>query len=434
MTTVQTTSPAMPIDVRALDAASAALSDRRSRLVGWGSGSVFEYFQGLHPVRLDYLVDNDSTRWGQTHRGVEIVSPQRLRSDDRASTFVVIYSSAWPDIQRQLAGLGRFASLPASAVFADAAARARLAEAERIAATAQPRPAPRSANAIVVQGPVVPAITARVLQVMTARNPDAHVVLSTWQDTDRALLDEARAIADDVVVSPRPAHAGIQNRNCQIVSTAAGISRAIALGATTILKTRTDLAVLATSPFAQARWLLDRLDATAPRAAGLRDRLIVPASYTRKFLLYHPSDLVMLGAASDLAQYWSAPLDPRGGSLLSPDWMDLPVSQTNLAGNPTESYLGVQFCRSTGRRVAATLADSWAFYRDFFAVVDNDWFDLLWFKNLSIPDAATRRGVRQLVSHQFWQRLEAADSSLALEMNEVDPETVTMRALAGACA
>ena len=49
-----------PIDARGLERASAYLFSRTARLVGWGSGSVFDYFHGqtgmapndleLHPV------------------------------------------------------------------------------------------------------------------------------------------------------------------------------------------------------------------------------------------------------------------------------------------------------------------------------------------------------------------------------------------------
>ena len=45
-----------------LDEAQRALFDRRIRLIGWGSGSVFDYFHSLAPVPLDYLVDNDPSR------------------------------------------------------------------------------------------------------------------------------------------------------------------------------------------------------------------------------------------------------------------------------------------------------------------------------------------------------------------------------------
>ena len=82
----------------------------------------------------------------------------------------------------------------------------------------------------------------------------------------------------------RPACAGIQNRNYQIVSTRAGIERAIGGGAETILKTRTDLAILTPSIFEQGRWWLDRVGNRAARDAGLRERLIVPSSFTRKYL------------------------------------------------------------------------------------------------------------------------------------------------------
>jgi hypothetical protein len=330
--------------------------------------------------------------------------------------------------------MGGFPSLPASAAFADGAARARLAWSERLAAAPPAPRVPRSRNAIVVQGPVVPAITARVLRVTAAVHPEDRVILSTWRDTDPELLEEARPFADDVVLSQRPGRAGIQNRNCQIVSTAAGIERAIALGSSTILKTRTDLAVLAGSVFEQARWWFGRSDHGAARANGLHERLVVPASYTRKFLLYHPSDLVMLGAADDMARYWSAPLDPRHDAHRSHDWVDLPLSSANMDGHPAESYLGMRFCGSIGWPRRATLDDSWAFYRDLFTVVDNDWFDLLWFKNLSIPDAATREGARQLVTHRFWRRLRAKDPALSFDMSEIDIEALTMRGLTGVCA
>lgn len=422
----------IPIDARSLGEASARLFDRSSRIVGWGSGSVFDYFHARYPVRLDYLVDNDRARWGTSRLGMEIAPPHRLLDEDPRRTFVVIYSSAWPEIQRQLAGLGGLPSLPASAAFADAGARERLAWSEAIVGASGARRTPRFERTVVVQGPVIAGVTARVLRILTALHRQSAVILSTWEGTDPELLAEVAGIADDVVLSARPPATGIQNRNYQIVSTLAGIERAIARGAITILKTRSDLAVLAPSVFEQAAWWLSVVGRGSARSAGLRDRLIVPSSYTRKFLLYHPSDLVMLGAAEDMRRYWSAPLDPRAGELLSPQWLDRPLSAVNMDGNPTESYLGLQFCRRLGRGASGTLRDSWAFYRDLFAVVDNDWFEMLWFKNLSIPDAAVRQGVRQMVTQAFWQRLHAGDPSVDLELIENDPGRIALRALAGA--
>jgi hypothetical protein len=421
----------LPIDARGLDDACARLYSRRARVIGWGTGSVFEYFHALYPIRLDYLVDNDRTRWGRQRRGIEVASPERLLSEVPSETVIIIYSSAWTEIRNQIASLGPFVAVPASAAFAELSVREKLSWTEEVATRPVTR-RPKSGNTIVVQGAVTEGVTARLLRILTALNPDNLVLLSTWNDTGGELLDEVAGIADEVVLSTPPKVAGVQNRNRQIVSTRAGIDRAIALGAKSILKTRTDLAVLGESLFEQAERWLRNFEPAKARRVGLQNRLIVPSSYTRKYLLYHPSDLAMLGAAEDLALYWSAPLDPRSGELLAVASPDLPMSTVNLAGHPAESYLGLRFCRALGRPVAGTLADSWAFYRDLFAVVDNDWFDLLWFKNLSIPDAARRSGVRQMVTQAFWQRLFASDPLIERDLLEINPSRVGLGALAGA--
>jgi WavE lipopolysaccharide synthesis protein len=421
----------LPIDARELGQACARLYSRTARVIGWGTGSAFDYFHGLYPIRLDYLVDNDQTRWGQRRRGIEIGSPERLLTEVPADAVIVIYSSSWTEIRDQIARIGDYLAIPASVAFLDASVREKLSWAETIVE----RPGrrwPSALNTVVVQGPVVKGVTAHVLRILTALNPDNLVLLSTWNDTDPVLLAEASAVADQVVTSAKPRIAGVQNRNLQVVSTRAGVARAIDLGARTILKTRTDLAILGQSVFEQAERWLQNFDASRARGLDLHNRLIVPSSYTRKYLLYHPSDLAMIGAAEDMVLYWSAPLDPRSGELYTVASPNAALAAVNLAGHPAESYLGLQFCRTLGRPVAGTLVDSWMFYRDLFAVVDNEWFDLLWFKNLSIPDAACRSGVRQMVTGAFWQRLFACDPLIEQDLLEINPSQIALGALAGA--
>ena len=64
-------------------------------------------------------------------------------------------------------------------------------------------------------------------------------------------------------------------------------------------------------------------------------------------------------------------------------------------------------------------------------MVDNDWFEMLWFKNPSIPDVAVRQGVRQLVTQSFWTRLDAGDPTVAREAT-IDPAVATLRDLCAA--
>ena len=415
-------------------AAQRCLAEPSTRIVGWGSGSVFDYFQSAHPVRLDYLVDNDASRWGQNRRGVRIESPSRLQSEAPGRVLVIIYSGAWMDILPALNGLKDVIVIPASALFAGTTELARLHAADALAAAPPVTRAPTGGNAIVIQGPVIPGITRQVLAAMSTLHPTTLTVLSTWRDTPVALLAELAPFVDELVASDLPEARGIQNRNCQIVTTRAGIDRALGCGARTILKTRTDLAVMAPKLFERAASWQASLDIRRARELGLSGRLFVPSSFTRKFLLYHPSDLVMLGAAHDLAEYWSAPLDPRHGSLLAPEWMRLSLQQLVMTGNPAESYLGTSFCRRIGWPVAATLRDSWSFYRDLFVVAENDWFELLWLKNLAVPDAHASSGPRQLVRQPFWQRLVDGDPSTEADLLEVNPAAVGLRDLSGMAA
>lgn len=421
------------VDARALDDATARLFSRRGRLVGWGSGSVFDYFHGLYPVPLEAIVDNDGSRWGQTRRGIPIVGPSYLDTLDEPA-LVILYSAAWPDIRAQIGCGGRHRAVPASALFADAGARARLAWSERLTTTPPPPREPLAHHAVVVQGPVVPGVTDRVLALTRVRQAGARIILSTWDDTPPGILTRLNGAYDDLVRSRRPAVAGVQNRNAQIVSTRAGLAQAAAAGARTVLKTRTDLAVLADDVFARTTHWLASFDGRGPARWGRAGRIVVPSTFTRRYLLYHPSDMVMLGEIDDLRTFWSAPLDPRTGDLLSPEWLDETLTAANLAGHPAESYLGTAYGRAVGRPLLGTLEDSWAFYRDLFAVVDNDWFDLLWFKNLAIPDLAVRDGVRSTITQAFWERLAAGADPAAVSTEAVDPSRLTLRALTGLAA
>ena len=227
----------LPVSAEGYDlfAAFRRLRDPHVRIIGWGTGSVFEYFHKTHPYRLEYLVDNDSTRWGSQRHGLRIESPQRLLDEDPSRILVIIYSGAWMEIMangRTLAGL---VAMPASALLAGRPEFERLRRAAELAAT-PPQPGPRQAHdAVVIQGPFVDGMTPQVLRAMRAAHATNLIVLSTWQDTNPARLDEVRDLVDEIVLNDLPKVRGIQNRNCQIVSTAAGVSRARGCGARSIL-------------------------------------------------------------------------------------------------------------------------------------------------------------------------------------------------------
>ena len=76
-------------------------------------------------------------------RGIEIAPPERLRSEVPADTVIVIYSSSWTEIRDQIAGLGNFVAVPATAAFADASVREKVSWAENDREAAECVAAPR---------------------------------------------------------------------------------------------------------------------------------------------------------------------------------------------------------------------------------------------------------------------------------------------------
>src|SRR5262249_45232089 len=88
--------------------------------------------------------------------------------------------------------------------------------------------APPVKTAIVLQGAVVAELdfTLQTLVLYRRIFPHALLILSTWEGEDRALLERARQIGVQVVLSAKPAFFGQQNINLQIVSAAAGVRAA----------------------------------------------------------------------------------------------------------------------------------------------------------------------------------------------------------------
>jgi hypothetical protein len=304
--------------------------------------------------------------------------------------------------------------------------RAKLIEAGQISQRPLVR-RPTHPRAIVVHGAVLPSMTAFALRVTAITHPHDRIVLSAWDDTPPAAIAEVEPFVDDVVLSPAPVMAGMQDRNRAIVSARAGIERARERGAAVVLACRADLAILDPNVFAAAVVLEARYPARAARAHSLRGRIIVPSAFTRKYLLYHPSAIAMLGATDDLLRYWSAPLDMRGGDFDDDGRDEVTLRDLGLEGNPTECYLALQFCRQIGWPVRGDVLDSWALYRDLFAVVDHDWFDLLWLTHPAVPDLDVKYGPRQLVTHAFWRRLVTYHTTRNLPVPEVDPGRITLR-------
>jgi WavE lipopolysaccharide synthesis len=238
--------------------------------------------------------------------------------------------------------------------------------------------------AVVMQGPPYTGhdFTLETLRLYTRQMPGAHLILSTWQDTDPGFLAQVRDLGVTVLLNEKPAYAGLFNVNMQIVTASAGVRRAVADGAEWIVKTRTDQRLHAPDilPF------LVSLAQTFPvrGSTAQKFRILGLGLGTLKYAPYHVTDQTLFGSATDMLAYWTPALREKehreDWPTTSPDvYSSLSAAEICRYAAP-ESYLASQFLERMGHRLDWTIADSWAAYRDCFCFVDPATSDLYWVK------------------------------------------------------
>lgn len=368
------------------------------KYVAWGSGRFFRVVRALTDIPFAYVVDNNPERWGASVDGLEIKGPRELAAEEPAETCVVICSYAYPAIKEQVMRLGEFKILVAlnDVIYEDI--RAYLEACRR---AARPKPQAASDTAIVIQGPYYKDLTPLVLRHFAHNYPEMQIIVSTWAGTPQGCLEDARPFADEVLVSEPPAYGGLGNRNFQIVSSRAGVRRAVERGAARVLKTRSDTFLLGKGLFHQMEALRRNYDDSRAKSLGLGGRLVVLDNCSNKFLPYSVSDLMTYGHAEDVLAYWDCPLDEReliwdNSRTLSELSRDMIFPETWFARN---------YAKRVGWDPVGTLHDSFAFFRDLFVVVDTEWAGLFWEKYPYPQRWASAEELRSRVTHYFWQGL-----------------------------
>lgn len=284
--------------------------------------------------------------------------------------------------------------------------------------------------AVVMQGPICEqdAFTLETLRIYRRLMPTATLIISTWDDTPASVLAPIRQEGVEIVLSRQPDYPGILNINLQLESAKAGITHAIAGGASWVVKTRTDQRMLAPNLPAY----LVALARTFPVKGNWpqRHRIFGLGMGTLKYGLYHLTDQTVFGWADDMLQYWSPPYretQPR------PEWptdpaqrfATVPVAELYPEAAP-ETYFAAQYLTHIGRSLDWTIADSWAAFRDHFGVADLSSTDFYWIKNQGsnfLEDDRRYRGIDNRLSLDFkeWLLLYAGalDPEAAIQAEPV---------------
>lgn len=359
----------------------------RCRLIGWGAGGVFARIYPRLGIKLDYTVCIWNANIGKTVCGVEVHAADRLRDEDPAEVLVVVFSTVWYDCMRQLGAYGRFRVVRAHDEHPPGHDTQGLL---RAFFNAPPVRAPRhmevASIGILVQGPVLPHITARVLADSHRRFPFARRVLSTWEGTPPELIAECEPYVDEVVQSPVPACAGAFNTVVQRDSTLAGLAALADQGVRYAFKTRTDQSILGAGNLDRLLTLL-RLP-VGGEDRGRRERIAFCGLASFRFIPFHLTDQLQFGRVDDLLEFWDARDDSLLGSVVS----ELSQPANSLAMYAPEPKIVRCYLRRIGVPHDVSVESYWQVVADRFMFMPERDFHVLNWKAVPLFDIAVERG------------------------------------------
>ena len=347
----------------------------------------------------------------RTTDGFPVLGLSALADEEPDNAIIVVCSGSLSNAYEQVMPFGDFTLVP---YFSMEYLYPHLDTLQSLAMLPTERRAPRKSRyGIVVRGRVEGSMTIQVCQQFAKDYPDAYLVAATWNDTAPEYVAALEKVCSEVLLLDPPELPGVQHKNYQIRSAVEGMTACRKAGVERVLLTRTDLFLFAPDLLRTLDSYRENFPTNAVQKYGMDGRIVIGDTYIRKYIPYHPSDLVQYGALEDLLLMWSAsPYDDR------PNIMDelvtkldpLPLAEVARRCELAENHVCVHWLTQIGRPLDFTIADSLALYRDYFVVVDHAFAGSFWPKKFLFDHAVFERGLKQCLTQQEWMALYAGAS------------------------
>lgn len=230
-------------------------------------------------------------------------------------------------------------------------------------------------DAVVIQGPIMNDEQIMCIKAMSFIFKDAYLIVSTWKNTDDKLLEKITPYIDCVIENTVP-DIYLDNRNLQIVSTAAGIEAAQKAGMKYVMKTRTDVVIGNKNIFKYYKKRIGNLnDIEILKRYGLKNRLMI--IWPRVYYYYRMADFFMLGHIQDMYCFWDSEREIRDNI---PSNLSTVEEYLNNKAAP-EEFLSINFAKKINYELAYTLNDNFDFFKEFFYVVNGNQIKFRWIKD-----------------------------------------------------
>jgi hypothetical protein len=344
----------------------------------------------------------------RTREGLLVLGLSALADEDPSNTIIVVCAGSLRKAYDKVKPFGDFTLLP---YFSMEYLYPHLDTLRSLATLPTERIAPRQSRlGIVVRGRVEGTTTIQVCRQFAKDYPDAYLVASTWKDTAPEDVAALEKVCSEVLLLDTPELPGVQHKNYQIRSAAAGMEACRKAGVERVLLTRSDLFLFAPDLLRTFDSFLASFSASIAQRYGMEGRIVMGDTYLRKYIPYHPSDLFMYGALDDLLRMWSAaPYDGRANVIdeLALELDPVSIGEVARRGDLAENHVCIHWLKQIGRPLDFTVADSMALYRDFFVVVDHAFSGAFWPKKYLFDHVPYLRGLKQCLSQQEWMALYA---------------------------
>jgi WavE lipopolysaccharide synthesis len=211
--------------------------------------------------------------------------------------------------------------------------------------------------------------------------PGAIIIISTWDYTDKDLLEEFKSLGCEIVLSKDFKPCGFGNVNYQICTSLAGIKRAKELGALYTLKNRSDLRIYKEFAFEYLKSLLTIFPVDKDNPFKLKGRIISPAGNSgQMFMPLWLQDFYYFGYTGDLINFFDIPYDSRQvhsaqkylkekyGKFDGEIMCDIPVPEIYITKTFIEKYM----------KADMKVINHWNLIRQYFIMVDHEALNSYW--------------------------------------------------------
>lgn len=229
------------------------------------------------------------------------------------------------------------------------------------------------ALAVVMQGGICynNDFTLETIKLYRKTFKNCTLILSTWAHENEGLLKQIENLGCIVLRNTRPEVKCFDNTNYQIKSTQAGLKKAKELGASYVIKTRTDQRMYETQ-IPTFLFNLLKLFPKDPAATNQKQRLVSLSLNTFKYRLYDISDMFLFGTLEDVMNFWSMDYERRLVLPKFANWVEFAKLE------PCEIGATVKYLRKMGEKLDFTLKNSWEMYKKYFCVIDTTAVGLVW--------------------------------------------------------